>query len=84
MIYFVISVIIVGFICVIISMIKSGQPVRNAFISIIQGILSLIAVNVTGLITGVTVSVNWYTLAFVSAFGMPATIMLTLIRFIFR
>lgn len=77
-------ILIIGLICVIISLFKSGQPVRKAFKSALQGILSLIAVNVAGLLTGVTLSVNWYTLAFVSAFGMPAAIALTLLKLIFR
>ncbi len=78
------AVMIPGTICVIVSTLKSGQPLRQALSSAVQGLLSLIAVNVFGLLTGVSLSVNWYTLAFVSVFGMPATVALTVLKYIFR
>lgn len=69
---------------VLTAMYRSGSFIKSFFITALQGLASLIAVNVTGLLTGVTLSVNWYTLSAVSFFGMPAAISLTVLKFIFR
>lgn len=75
---------LISVIVLLIALYKSGQPIRQAVITVFQGILSLAAVNAAGLLTGVSLSVNWYTLCFVSLFGLPATITLTVLKFIFR
>lgn len=74
----VLSLLIIGAIIVMVSIIKSRQIVKNVFLSIFQGIASLLAVNVLGLLTGVTIPFNWYTISFVSVFGMPSCIALLL------
>lgn len=74
----VLSLLIIGAIIVMVSIIKSRQIVKNVFSSIFQGIASLLAVNVLGLLTGVTIPFNWYTISFVSVFGMPSCIALLL------
>lgn len=81
---FIITVLIIGVISVLISLFRSGHLIKNLFITAFQGILSLLAVNVTGLATGVTLSLNWYTLAAVSFFGLPGTVALTVLKLIFR
>lgn len=80
----VIAVLIICALAVLVSLFKSGHFMKNLFTSAFQGIISLIAVNVIGLATGVSLSVNWYTLAAVSVFGLPGTIALTLLKFIFK
>ena len=77
-------VVILCIIAVLTAMYKSGSFAKSLFISALQGLASLIAVNVTGLLTGVTLSVNWYTLISAAFFGMPATVALTVTKFIFR
>ena len=77
-------VLIVSSLAVVISMFKSEKPISSLVKSAFQGIISLIAVNVTGLATGVVISVNWYTLGAVSVFGLPGTIGLTLLKFVFK
>lgn len=66
-------------IAVLFSMLKSGHFLKSLVTSVFQGIASLMAVNVLGLLTGVTIAVNWYTLAGVSLFGIPSTITLILL-----
>ena len=39
----------------------------------------IIAVNVLGLLTGVTISVNWYTVLSACLFGIPSTITIVLL-----
>ena len=81
---FIVSVLIVSAVAVLFTMIKSGKPVSSLLKSALSGIVSLIAVNVTGLVTGVTLSLNWYTIAAVSVLGLPGAILLTLLKFIFK
>ena len=69
---------------VLITMYRSGHFFKSLFITAIQGLASLAAVNVTGLLTGVSLSLNWYTILTVSLFGLPSTIALTMLKFIFR
>ena len=69
---------------VLIAMYRSGHFFKSLFATAFQGIVSLAAVNVTGLLTGVTLSLNWYTILTVSVFGLPSTVALTVLRFIFR
>ena len=80
----IVSILIVSAVAVLFTMIKSGKPVSSLIKSALQGIVSLIAVNVTGLATGVCLSLNWYTVAAVSVLGLPGTICLTLLKFIFK
>ena len=42
--------------------------------SALQGLASAFAVNLLGMITGVTVSVNWYSLAAFTVLGLPGVI----------
>lgn len=80
----IIFILALGICAVLIALLKSGQPVRQAVKTVFQGIVSLAAVNAAGLLTGVALSINKYTLIFVSVFGMPGTILLTVMKFIFR
>lgn len=80
----IIFILAAGICAVLISLFRSGHPVRQALKTLFQGIVSLAAVNVAGLVTGIALSINKFTLIFVSVFGMPGTILLTVMKFIFR
>ena len=69
---------------VLIAFIRSGHFFGALFGSAVQGIASLLAVNVAGMLTGVTVAVNPVTLCAVSLLGVPGTIGLLLLNTIFR
>lgn len=64
---------------VMLTMLKSGNFFKSLLKAFIQGITSMMAVNVLGLLTGVTIAVNWYTLLTVSLFGLPSTVTLILL-----
>ncbi len=70
----VITLFIFGVAAVLWASFKSGHFFKNLFTAAFQGIVSLFAVNVLGLLTGVTIAINWYTLTCVSFFGMPSVI----------
>ena len=63
-------------ICILIVLLKSKHFFRALFACILQGIGALFAVNALGLATGVTLGVNWYTLAVSAIGGTPAVIMM--------
>ena len=53
---------VISTVCVIWWMIKSEKGATSFILSALQGIAAMCAVNLTGMITGVTVAVNWYTI----------------------
>ncbi len=69
---------------VLIAFARSGRFFGAAIGSAAQGIASLLAVNVAGMFTGVTVAVNPVTLCTVSLLGVPGTIGLLLLDTIFK
>lgn len=64
----------VSAIAVLIAMKKSGHFIKSLIISSAQGIASLLAVNASGLLTGVTVHINALSLASGVIFGIPGII----------
>lgn len=67
-------------VAVLIGCARSGHPVRNLLLSVTGGIAALFAVNVTGLITTVSLGVNPYTVAVSTAGGVPGVIMLLVLN----
>lgn len=80
----IITIIVIGIAVVIFSMFKSGSFFKNLFRSVIQGVASLLAVNTIGLLSGVTIALNWYTVIAISIFGTPACIAFLLSDTMFR
>lgn len=58
----------------IIAMFKKGAFFKCIFLSAFQGLASLLAVNSLGLLTGVSLAVNWYTVLACVCLGIPASI----------
>lgn len=58
----------------IVTMFKKGSFLKSLFISAFQGIISLLAVNALGLLTGVTIALNAYTASAAVIFGLPGCI----------
>ncbi len=73
----------VSTVCVIWWMIKSEKGASSFFLSALQGIAAMCAVNLTGMITGVTVAVNWYTIISTVILGLPGVIGTLALNFIF-
>ena len=73
-----------GALAVYITAVKSGHFFKSLINSAFQGLASLLAVNVIGLLTGVTVALNWYTIVFSCVFGTPACIALLFLDTLFR
>lgn len=66
----------------IIAMIKKKSFFKCLFLSAFQGLASLLAVNALGLLTGVTIAVNWYTIIAAVCLGIPASISILVLNII--
>ena len=64
---------------VLLTLIKSGHFLRYLILSAISGIGALFAVNLLTSITGVSIALNYITLAVSSLFGISGVIALVLI-----
>ncbi len=78
------AVLALALLAVLIAFLRSGRFFGALFSSAVQGAVSLLAVNVAGMLTGVTVAVNPVTLTAVSLLGIPGTIGLLLLNAIFQ
>ena len=78
------AMLVIGALAVLIAFVRSGRFFGAVIGSVVQGVVSLFAVNVAGMLTGVTVAVNPVTLGTVSLLGVPGTIGLLLLNTIFK
>ncbi len=69
--------------CVLWWMIKSEYGATSFILSALGGIGALFAVNLTGMITGVTVAVNWYTLGAFTVLGLPGVVGTLILNLLF-
>ncbi len=79
---FFIAAAIISTVCVLWWMIKSEKGASSFVLSALQGVAALFAVNLTGLVTGVTIAVNWYTVLSFVILGLPGVIGALMINFI--
>ena len=55
-------------------MIKSEKGATCFAVSALQGLAAVFAVNLAGLVTGITLAVNWYTLGTAVLHGLPGVV----------
>ena len=65
---------------VLITLFKSGKPLRNALSSAAGGVLSILAVDALGMFTGVTLALNPLTLGTGAVLGVPGVITLLTLK----
>lgn len=70
--------------CVAWWVVKSERGATSFFLSAVQGLAAFFAVNLTGMLTGVTIAVNWYTALSYIVLGLPGVIGTLVLNFIFR
>lgn len=68
------SAAIICCVCVLGWVVKSEKGARSFFVSAFQGLAALFAVNLLGLISGVKIAVNFYTLSAFTVLGLPGVI----------
>ena len=71
------------FLIPLITMIVKGHFFKSLFISAFQGAAALLAVKALGLITGVSIAINWYTAITTVFLGIPACIAMLVLNIIF-
>ncbi len=71
---FFIAAAVICTVCVAWWVVKSEKGATSFALSAVQGIAALFAVNLTGMITGVSVAVNWYTVISYIVLGLPGVI----------
>ena len=74
-----------GAVCALISlsaMKKSRHFVKSLFLTVVQGLAALMAVNASGILTGVSLSLNALTIGSGVVFGTPGVVMNLLIKII--
>ena len=69
-------------VCMAGGVVKGGKGAASFGFAAVQGIAALFAVNLTGMITGVTIAVNWYTLLTYIILGLPGVIATLVLNFI--
>ncbi len=79
---FFIAAAVISTVCVLWWMIKSEKGASSFALSALQGVAAMFAVNLTGLITGVTIAVNWYTVLSFVILGLPGVIGALMLNFI--
>lgn len=69
-------------VCILWWMIKSEKGGTSFVLSAFQGLAAMFAVNLVGLVTGVTIAVNWYSMAVAALLGLPGVIGAVMLNFI--
>ncbi len=78
-----ISAAVISTVCVLWWMIKSEKGGASFLKSAFQGLAGMCAVNLAGMITGVTIAVNWYSIISFVILGLPGVIGALMLNFIF-
>lgn len=66
------------------AMLKKGKFFKNLFISAFQGGASLLAIKALGLLTGVVLPLNGFTLTAAAILGIPSCIAMLMLKLIFK
>ncbi len=80
----VIASIAIGCLIIIVSAFKTKRFISCVFLSALQGVAAMFAVNALGLVTGLHLSVNGYTIATSVIGGTPAVIGMIVLQMLFR
>lgn len=79
-----ISAAVISTVCVLWWMIKSEKGGISFIKSAFQGLAGLFAVNLAGMVTGVTIAVNWYSIVSFIILGLPGVIGTLILNLIFK
>ena len=78
-----ISAAVISTVCVLWWMIKSEKGGISFIKSAFQGLAGMFAVNLLGIVTGVTIAVNWYSIVSFIVLGLPGVIGSLMLNLIF-
>ena len=63
---------------------KSPKGIRSFLLSAFQGVAALLAVNLSGVVTDVSLAVNYWTAGVSAVMGLPGVICLLMMNFMFN
>lgn len=66
----------------LVTVVRSGKPLRFLLATFAEGVCAIAAVNVAGIFTGISLGFNWLTLTGSAVFGVPWVITLLILRLI--
>ena len=69
--------------CIVQKLSKNKRPVKRAFLSVVSGFLTLIAVNIAGIFTGVYLPVSVLSLIISAALGIPGVTAMLCVNLLF-
>lgn len=69
---------------VFVALVRGGRPIRRAVNGAVQGLGALLAVNVAGIFTGVSLGLNALTAGACAVLGVPGVVTLLVLKTIFR
>lgn len=69
---------------VVLAMLRSHRGVRAILLTAVQGVAAICAVNLLGLLSGVNIALNWYSVSVGVLFGTPGVIGILLLNTLFR
>ena len=75
---------IIALILIVHILVKDKHPVKNTFYDIFIGLIAFAGVNLSGMITGVTLPVSIMSLGISAVAGIPGITMMLLFKIIFR
>lgn len=72
------------FMCLVIVqvIVKNKNPIRKTFAGIFLGLFSLLAVNLTGIFTGVVLPISFLSIAISCVMGIPGVTMMLILNLI--
>ncbi len=65
---------------VVITLFRSGKPLRFTLASLVEGVCAMAAVDIVGIFTGISLGFGWFSMACCAAFGIPGVISMLLMR----
>ena len=81
--YLLIALIVIYDIIFLVFLSKSKKPIKTLLVSLTVGIVTLTVVNLTAAFTGVSLSINAWTVGGSAIFGLPGVLSMLLIRMFF-
>ncbi len=81
---FFVTVAVISGISVFLWIVKSPKGGRSFLLSALQGLAALFAVNLSGMVTGVNVALNYWTAGTAAVLGLPGVICTVILNFIFN
>ena len=82
--YALIVLAVIAAVAIFLASLKSKRPMKTLLSSALAGLVTLVAVAVSGHFTGVSLAINFWTLACAAASGIPGVVLMLVIKLVWR